>query len=393
MYALLDIRRRLATRSRVTATLTGVAGTGVEAGSLAKTSTDGDQFRTLADVVLSPSGVVVEMEAVESGPIEAPAGTLTVIVTAIAGWETITNAAAATPGINREEDEEFRASAFVRTAHSSSGPLDGIRGALEDALAGRTRVLDNRTKVAKVVQEYTLDPNSVLVIAEKGSDGDIMRAVENHRGMGCGTMAAIRGGMPDETALGMVSNGTVTWGGVSYTGLDLSGATTPVDRAAALTALLVSAGVTVSYIDGAYVAQFGWDPDESPNFGNGTAESAYGLDADSNAYPAGPFYRPRIRELTVAMTLTRRPGFPADGLAQVRGGTRQHPNGVIDRVREYGIGEEVWANDLLTRAERVTGTRITGLTVQYAGADASGVAVPLDAVWNLPNENLTINVA
>ena len=68
---LLDILRQRATRSRLTATLTGVGGTGVPGnGSRAKTAADpAAEFRTIADAVLSPSpGVAVEMEAVEEGP-------------------------------------------------------------------------------------------------------------------------------------------------------------------------------------------------------------------------------------------------------------------------------------------------------------------------------------
>ena len=65
--SLLDVLRDTASRSRVTATLTGVSGTGVTAGSRAKT-TAGAEFRTLAAVVLAPSpGVTVDMEAVETG--------------------------------------------------------------------------------------------------------------------------------------------------------------------------------------------------------------------------------------------------------------------------------------------------------------------------------------
>ena len=52
LYGLLDILRQIATRSRVTATVTGVPGTGLPAGSRAKTTAD-VEFRTLADVVLA----------------------------------------------------------------------------------------------------------------------------------------------------------------------------------------------------------------------------------------------------------------------------------------------------------------------------------------------------
>ena len=51
--------------------------------------------------------------------------------------------------------------------------------------------------------------------------------------------------------------------------------------------------------------------------------------------------------------------------------------------RGYGIGDEVWSNDLLCEAERVAGTRVSLLVVQHNGTDVSGVAVPRDVLWAL----------
>ena len=137
---LLDIRRHASTYSRVTATLTGVAGTGVPAGSRARTDPGTDEFTTLSDVVLSPSGVTVDMQAVKPGPVEAPAGTLTKIVTIIPGWETVTNGSAAALGITEQADQEYRADYILRTAHSSIGPTPAMRGALAEAMAIRSTV-------------------------------------------------------------------------------------------------------------------------------------------------------------------------------------------------------------------------------------------------------------
>ena len=47
LYSLLDILRQIATRSRVTVTVTGEAGTGLSSGSRAKTA-DGAEFRTIS---------------------------------------------------------------------------------------------------------------------------------------------------------------------------------------------------------------------------------------------------------------------------------------------------------------------------------------------------------
>ena len=109
--------------------------------------------------------------------------------------------------------------------------------------------------------------------------------------------------------------------------------------------------------------------------------------------------RPTARALTVTFTLTRRTGFPGDGLERVRSSVLARVGGMdaitgrdlTDDARDgirsqleslgaaegYAIGEEVWANDILGAAERVPGTRVTLLTVQADGADVSGVAVDL----------------
>ena len=381
----LDVRRFVATKSRVTATLTGVAGVGVPSGSRAKTAA-GAEFTTLADAVLSPSGISVEMESVETGPIEAAAGTLTQIVTVIAGWETITNANAAAIGIAGQKDREFRTDYMVRTAHSSIGPLAALKAALAEAQAKRTEIAENRTKMEEITQGWTLDPNSILVVAESGSDGDVFRSVENHRGMGTGTMTGITGGTPDDAALNLISAGTISWEGTAYIALDLTSASTPELKATALTTLLFAAGVTVTYLDGRYIAIFAWKPDITPNFDSGTTSTAFGFEPAASIYPTGPYVRPRLRELTIDMTVMRRDGFPADGLDRIQGCCC---NGVASG---YGIGQEVWLNDFLSAIESVGGTRVTTLTVQSDSINVSGVAVSFDTVWTLPSANLTITI-
>ena len=135
--SLVDVTRYRATHSRVTARLTGVAGTEVPAGSRARTS-EFDQFEMLTDAVLSPAGVDIVLQALEPGPIVVEAGDLTHIVTVIAGWETITNASASSIGVAEQSDADYRSVYQVRTAHSSVGPLDALRGAILEA--GATRI-------------------------------------------------------------------------------------------------------------------------------------------------------------------------------------------------------------------------------------------------------------
>ena len=382
--SLAGIARVQATRSRVTATLTGVAGTGVPFQSRARTPA-GALFESLAAVALSPAGVDVEFAAITEGPIEAAAGTLTEIVTVIAGWETVTNAEAAALGRARQTDAEYREAFNARTARVAVGSMSALEGSLAEVLAGKARVIENATTAAVTVQDWPLPAHSILVVAEKGIVSDLQRAVETHRGMGVATTVGIVSGIPDEGDLDAVTAGTVTWDGVDYTGLDLSGGLTRAEKAAALTILLAAAGVTVVAVDDRYVAIFEWVPTDMPNFEDGTTEVAFGFDPANSSYPPGPFIRTRARELAVGLDVTRQPGFPADGLTQIR-------TNVTAIVDAYGVGEQVWSNDILRVAEGVQGTRVTTITVEYAGVDASGVAVPLDVLWSLPTANLTITI-
>ena len=135
-----------------------------------------------------------------------------------------------------------------------------------------------------------------------------------------------------------------------------------------------------------FIGQYEWDPDDTTAaFDDGDMATALGLDPDSAAASPGPFVRPTERALAVSFSLTRRAGFPADGLAQIQ-------TAVLDRVAAYAIGEEVWANDILSAAESVPGTRITSLMVQADSTDVSGVAVDLGNRWTLAASGISITV-
>ena len=333
------------------------------------------------------------MEAVNTGPVEAAAGSLTKIVTVVPGWETITNANAASVGVDRQSDQDYKNKYRVRTAHSSIGPITALKAALAEALATRVRVEDNRTSLPITIQQWVIQPHSILVIVEGGSDGDVTRAVENHRSMGSGTMAAILGGTPDNAALDQVNAGTITWDGVDYSPLDLTSSPTPEEKAVAVGALTVgtpAVTIPVSFhyewpIGGYYVAIYHWMPGITAAFAQASVEESFGLDPQNSVQSPGPFVRARSRALVIDADVTRQPNFPSDGLTQII-------RAVNARVSAYGIGEQVWLNDILCEIEAVGGTRVTSLTVQENGRDISGVAVPIDVTWTLAPADLTVTI-
>jgi uncharacterized phage protein gp47/JayE len=98
--------------STVSASVQLTAGTTLDAGSRANVAGDTSAiFETLEDVT-NGSGITatfaVDMRAITSGPVRAPAGLLTVINTPVAGWVSVTNAFDATEGQADETDPELR---------------------------------------------------------------------------------------------------------------------------------------------------------------------------------------------------------------------------------------------------------------------------------------------
>ena len=389
--SLLGITRLDSSRSQVTATLTGVNGVNVPAGSRARTAPEGNEFRTLDAVTLKPAGVDVDMESAEVGPVTAPSGTLTATVTVIAGWETVTNSDDAILGRHRETDSNYRQSLLNRTAQNSIGPMAALESSVRSAGGESVKVFENNTDLSTVVQDWTIPSHSLLAIIESGTSDDVTRAIEEHRGMGVGTVTAIRGSTPNDSALQLISSGTISWDDIDYSGLDLTSTSSPAEKAAAVNALQtggtppIPIPLTLHHQDGVYVASYSWTPNKVLSFGTGSTETAFGLIPTVATASPGPFIRPTMRDLTITIDVTRRDDFPSNGITLLR-------ELITSVVNNYPIGSQVWANDILTISELVRGTRVMSHIVQYNNVDISGVAVPADVKWQIPSTNLTITV-
>lgn len=105
-------QKHAATFSQVTATLTLTAGTTVNAGSRANVLTDPTAVFALDAPVTNSSGITATfsatMTALTAGPVRAPAGSLTVINTPVAGWSAVTNPFDAAVGKDIEDDPALR---------------------------------------------------------------------------------------------------------------------------------------------------------------------------------------------------------------------------------------------------------------------------------------------
>jgi hypothetical protein len=132
--ALTGTRRRAATHSRVTCDVTLAAGATLPAGSIAAVENSPDSQFALVEEITNPGGTeaVVEgvFEALTAGPVAAPADELSVIVTAVTGWVSLTNPLAADLGEEVADDDELRADYATELAGRGTDSYAAIRAAV-----------------------------------------------------------------------------------------------------------------------------------------------------------------------------------------------------------------------------------------------------------------------
>ena len=125
-------QRNAATHGHVTLSLDLAALTTVPAGSVAAVAGAADN-RWITDVPVTSVGAgvyTVAATAEDTGPVQAVAGTITVIATPVAGWNTVTNAADATLGLSEETDTALRLRRENELAIGGSTSVDAIRSEL-----------------------------------------------------------------------------------------------------------------------------------------------------------------------------------------------------------------------------------------------------------------------
>jgi uncharacterized phage protein gp47/JayE len=180
-----DQRTAAAYSTLVGVALTGVAGTVVPAGSQASLS-DGTLFESVSSVTLDGSGMgSVAFQAVDPGPIAAAANTLTTIVSAVLGWETVTNANAASVGAAVQSDQSARAGRKNKIALQGVALPEAILAGVYAVPGVRSAVLrENVTDVPAVIDGITLVAHSIYVCVNGGSDTAVAAALLAKKSVG-----------------------------------------------------------------------------------------------------------------------------------------------------------------------------------------------------------------
>jgi hypothetical protein len=179
--------RVTATRSTVTATLSGEPGAIVPQGSIAATGA-GDQFSLTGAVVIGSLGTVDGLfQSVRYGAIPAVAGALNTIVSGVLGWESVTNTDAAIVG--KEEQSDASARALRRNTLATQGValpeaitsalylVDGVKSlAFRENTAATTQTIDTVSMIA----------HSVYACVDGGTDTDVATSLLANKSMGAG---------------------------------------------------------------------------------------------------------------------------------------------------------------------------------------------------------------
>lgn len=182
------LTRKGATATAVTATLTGLVGAVVAAGTLAQ-DTSGNTYTLAGTVIIGSAGTVDgQWQNIATGPIPCAAGTLTKVYQAVSGWDTINNVADGTLGSDVESRADFEYRRKNSVALNGKGTPSAIYAAVFDlANVLDVYVIDNPTNgtVNTGSTNYPLAPHSVYVAVVGGVDADIASAIWRKKDVGC----------------------------------------------------------------------------------------------------------------------------------------------------------------------------------------------------------------
>lgn len=146
-----------------------------------------DLFQTVNFGISSNLGIIKvrnvgEVVAVNAGPLEQPANTIDTILTPMLGWDSVINPLSATPGTNRETDEELRLRFRNGKFERATNTLDAIYSALVNLdSVKQVTIYENDTSV---VDSNGIPPHSFLPIVVGGLSTDIANAIWDNKPVG-----------------------------------------------------------------------------------------------------------------------------------------------------------------------------------------------------------------
>lgn len=185
-----NLQRGSAQSSSVQATITGVAGTSISAGSQASTE-NGDIFYLENQITIPVGGsITTTFLSLEKGPIPCPVGSLTKIIDGTLGWETITNTTSAILGSNRESDASYKQKFYDAGLFTGMSLVEDYNNAImniENVVSCYVR--DNGNSAPETYDTVTIAGHSVYICVDGGDNDEIGQAIFNRKSGGCGYTA------------------------------------------------------------------------------------------------------------------------------------------------------------------------------------------------------------
>lgn len=184
--------------------VTGQSTTVIPAGALVAQSTDPNspQFFVQSAVSIMAGVALVNLQAVDPGPIAAPGGPW-VILSNVLGWETITNSAGvATIGTNKLSDAALRTLRNATLALQGISLAESITSALND-LPGvdSLRFLENTANTTQTISGIVMVAKSIWVCVNGGLDLDVATVLLGTKSLGAAFNGAVTVNVTDPTTL------------------------------------------------------------------------------------------------------------------------------------------------------------------------------------------------
>ena len=186
--ALFLLSRKPASYTKTTVMMNGIAGTIIPANTRLKT-TAGDIFVNDSSYTIGADGSVqAEYHATTTGEVPCVANSLTIILDAVNGLETVTNPdGPISIGEDLESDDSFRLRIKSGLNVNSVAILSAIKSNLE-SLSGvvGTYCYDNYTSQDVVIDGLTLGGHSLLAVVDGGDASEIAQVLYSKKTLGTG---------------------------------------------------------------------------------------------------------------------------------------------------------------------------------------------------------------
>lgn len=182
------LTRHVAQPTYVTGNIKGAYGTIIPYGALVQ-DVNGYTFLNTTVTTIDENGTATAVfRCTQYGPIEVGPNTLTKIITAVPGWDSITNDASGVTGRNNETQAEFeqrRAESVSKNAHGTAAAVQGAVSDLDGVVA--CEVVENRGDNFITKMGVSLSPHSLYISVYGGEPEDIGNAIHQKIDGGCGT--------------------------------------------------------------------------------------------------------------------------------------------------------------------------------------------------------------